>query len=142
MSAHKRARSEGGQVLLVIADAAVLRIFAITALDRVIPNFTSLDEALAQTEPGHRGGVHAADCRRLTAVTTADSARREDRVASDAGGDAMLRVQVHDAGPASRTARPGPLAWTGRTSPAAAWTAGGRTGPVLVCCWCARSPAR
>jgi anti-sigma B factor antagonist len=49
VSAHKRARSEGGQVLLVIVGAAVLRIFAITALDRVIPNFTSLDEALAQT---------------------------------------------------------------------------------------------
>lgn len=49
VSAHRRARSEGGQVLLVITGAAVLRIFAITALDRVIPNFSSLDEALAQT---------------------------------------------------------------------------------------------
>ena len=33
VSAHKRARSEGGQVLLVIVGAAVLRIFAITALE-------------------------------------------------------------------------------------------------------------
>ena len=49
--AHKRARAEGGQVLLVITSAAVLRIFAVTGLDRVIPNFTSLAEALAQT-PG------------------------------------------------------------------------------------------
>ncbi len=49
--AHNRARAEGGQVLLVIASAAVLRIFAVTGLDRVIPNFTSLAEALAQT-PG------------------------------------------------------------------------------------------
>jgi anti-sigma B factor antagonist len=49
--AHNRARAEGGQVLLVIAGAAVLRIFAVTGLDRVIPNFTSLAEALAQT-PG------------------------------------------------------------------------------------------
>lgn len=60
VSAHKRARSEGGQVLLVIVGAAVLRIFAITALDRVIPNFSSLDQALAQTpaataRPGQPG---------------------------------------------------------------------------------------
>jgi anti-sigma B factor antagonist len=46
--AHKRARAEGGEVLLVIASTAVLRIFAITGLDRVIPNFSSLQEALAQ----------------------------------------------------------------------------------------------
>ena len=49
VGAHKRAGAEGGQVLLVIPGAAVLRIFAITGLDRVIPNVTSLDEALAQT---------------------------------------------------------------------------------------------
>jgi anti-sigma B factor antagonist len=49
VGAHKRAGAEGGQVLLVIPDAAVLRIFAITGLDRVIPSFTSLEEALAQT---------------------------------------------------------------------------------------------
>ena len=51
VGAHKRAGAEGGQVLLVIPDAAVLRILAITGLDRVIPSFTSLEEALAQT-PG------------------------------------------------------------------------------------------
>src|SRR5690242_438915 len=44
--AHKRARAEGGEVLLVITSAAVLRIFALTGLDRVIPNFASLQEAL------------------------------------------------------------------------------------------------
>ena len=49
VGAHKRAGAEIGQVLLVIPDAAVLRIFAITGLDRVIPSFTSLEEALAQT---------------------------------------------------------------------------------------------
>ena len=48
VGAHKRARAEGGEVLLVIPGAAgVLRIFAITGLDRVIPNFTSLEQALA-----------------------------------------------------------------------------------------------
>jgi anti-sigma B factor antagonist len=45
--AHQRARDEGGEVRLVIAAAAVLRILALTGADRVISNFPSLDEALA-----------------------------------------------------------------------------------------------
>ena len=45
--AHKRARAEGGELLLVICAAAVLRIFAVTGLDRLIPNFPDLDQALA-----------------------------------------------------------------------------------------------
>jgi anti-sigma B factor antagonist len=45
---HKRAVAEGGELRLVItADGAVARIFAITRLDLVIPLFSSLDEALA-----------------------------------------------------------------------------------------------
>jgi anti-sigma B factor antagonist len=48
VGAHNRAQAEGGRVLLVIG-GTVLRIFAITGLDRVIPNFTSLEEALAQS---------------------------------------------------------------------------------------------
>ena len=48
VSADKRARARGGQVLLAMRGAAVLRIFAITGLDRVIPHFTSLEQALAQ----------------------------------------------------------------------------------------------
>ena len=47
VGAHNRAQAEGSQVLLVITGAAVLRIFAISGLDRVIPNFADLDEALA-----------------------------------------------------------------------------------------------
>ena len=47
--AHKRARAEGGELLLVICAAAVLRIFALTGLDRLIPNFPDLDQALAPT---------------------------------------------------------------------------------------------
>ena len=46
--AHKRAQADGGELLLVIPAAAVLRIFALTGIDRVIPNFPSLQEALAQ----------------------------------------------------------------------------------------------
>jgi anti-sigma B factor antagonist len=48
VAAHRRARAEDAEVLLVICAAAVLRIFAITGIDQVIPNFASLDEALAQ----------------------------------------------------------------------------------------------
>ena len=50
--AHKRAQADGGELLLVIPDAAVLRVFAITGIDRMIPSFTSLDDALAYTSPG------------------------------------------------------------------------------------------
>jgi anti-sigma B factor antagonist len=49
VGAHKRARADGGQVLLVIGGATVLRVFSITGLDRVIPHFPSLEEALTQT---------------------------------------------------------------------------------------------
>jgi anti-sigma B factor antagonist len=49
IAAHKRAGAEGRQVLLVIPGTAVLRVFALTAMDKVIPSFTSLAEALAQT---------------------------------------------------------------------------------------------
>lgn len=61
VGAHKRAQTEAGQVLVVIPDPGVLRIFAITGLDQVIPNFTGLDEALAQvpapaSQPPHPPG--------------------------------------------------------------------------------------
>ena len=49
LAAHKRAEAEGRKVLLVIPGTAVLRIFAIIGMDHVIPNVTSLGEALAQT---------------------------------------------------------------------------------------------
>jgi anti-anti-sigma factor len=49
LAAHKRAEAAGHEVLLVIPSTAVLRVFTLTAMDRVIPNFTSLAEALAQT---------------------------------------------------------------------------------------------
>ena len=49
VAAHRRARAEDGEVLLVIPDVAVLRVFALTGMDRVIPNFASVAEALAGT---------------------------------------------------------------------------------------------
>jgi hypothetical protein len=42
-------------VLLVIPSTTVLRVFALTGMDRVIPNFTSLPEALAQTAASANG---------------------------------------------------------------------------------------
>jgi anti-sigma B factor antagonist len=54
VGAHKRARAEGGQVLLAIGGAAVHRIVSITGLDRVIPTFQSLEQALAHTLPAHQ----------------------------------------------------------------------------------------
>lgn len=46
VGAHKRALAQGGEVRLVISGAAVQRIFALTGLDQVIPNFPSLQEAV------------------------------------------------------------------------------------------------
>jgi anti-sigma B factor antagonist len=55
--AHKRARAGGREVLLVIPAATVLRIFAITGMDQVIPNFASLDEALAEAAATANGAA-------------------------------------------------------------------------------------
>ena len=56
--AYNRALADGGELRLVIpAGAAVLRIFALTGLGQVIPNFAGLDEALAPAaapRPRHR----------------------------------------------------------------------------------------
>lgn len=49
--AHKRAQADGAE-LLVISAAAVLRIFAVTGIDQLIPNFPSLEQALAQRPAG------------------------------------------------------------------------------------------
>ena len=59
LAAHKRAEADGGELLLVIPSTAVLRVFAITAIDRMIPNFTSLDDALAHTSPNGSNGSTA-----------------------------------------------------------------------------------
>jgi anti-sigma B factor antagonist len=47
LAAHKHAQANGGELLLVVPDAAVLRVFMITGIDRLIPTFTSLKDALA-----------------------------------------------------------------------------------------------
>jgi anti-sigma B factor antagonist len=55
LGAYKRAGAEGREVLLVIPSTAVLRVFAITAVDRMIPIFTSVAEALARTAAAGNG---------------------------------------------------------------------------------------
>jgi len=61
LAAHKRAQAEGGELLLVIPSTAVLRVFAVTGIDRMIPNFTSLDDALAHIPPNGPNGRHRPD---------------------------------------------------------------------------------
>ena len=51
----------GGELLLVLSASHVLRVFAITGIDRMIPNFTSLDQALAQTSADGSNGRQRAD---------------------------------------------------------------------------------
>ena len=62
LGAHNCAQDEGGQLLLVIPDIAVLRVFQILGIDRVIPRVMSLDQALAQASadrPGRDSRVDA-----------------------------------------------------------------------------------
>ena len=59
VDAHKRARTAGGQVLLAASGAAVPRIFEITGIDRVLPRFPSVAEALAHIPAAEASGPPA-----------------------------------------------------------------------------------
>ena len=61
LAAHKRAQAEDGELRLAITAAPVLRVLALTGIDRMIPNFTTLDEALAQTSAHEPNGHRRAD---------------------------------------------------------------------------------
>jgi anti-sigma B factor antagonist len=63
-AAHTRAEAEGREVLPVIPGAVVLRVFALIGMDRLIPNFTSLAEALAYTD--RRGEQPGLACEPMT----------------------------------------------------------------------------
>ena len=60
VAAHKRAQAEDREVRLVIPGTPVLRVFALTGMDRVIPNFTTLAEAL-NTAPTTTTGMAIAN---------------------------------------------------------------------------------
>ena len=87
LTAHKRALAEGGELLLVIGNATVLRVFALTCIERMIPNFTSLDDALAHMPAsgsnGHR--LHG-DRPQASAATTTGMAVQHGT--SGPGGEA------------------------------------------------------
>lgn len=53
-AAHRRALDEGGELRLVLpAHGSIGRVLAITGLNRCIPCFTGLDQALAAPQPSH-----------------------------------------------------------------------------------------
>jgi anti-sigma B factor antagonist len=57
VAAHKQAEAEGRKVVLVVTGTPVLRVLALTGIDRVIHNVSSLAAALAYA---HRRDDHAA----------------------------------------------------------------------------------
>jgi len=52
VDAYRRAQAAGGRVVLAVSGVAVPRIFSLTGVDRVIPSFTSVAEALRRTPAG------------------------------------------------------------------------------------------
>lgn len=48
LSAHRRARDAGVEVVLVISGTDAPRVFEIIGVDQLIPTFTGLDEALGR----------------------------------------------------------------------------------------------
>jgi anti-sigma B factor antagonist len=56
LAVHKRAQADDGELLLVIPHSPALRIFTITGVDRVIPNVTSLEEAVARMSANGSNG--------------------------------------------------------------------------------------
>jgi anti-sigma B factor antagonist len=77
LAAHKRAQADGGELLLVLRGATVLRVFALTGIDRMIPNFSSLADALAQASANGRGshGRTGAGLQDSAATSTGSAAR-------------------------------------------------------------------
>lgn len=55
IAAHKRAHAEGGELLLAVCSAQVLRVFTITGIDQQIPCLPSVQDALADTVPSGSG---------------------------------------------------------------------------------------
>ena len=61
LAAHKRARADGGGLVLAIGGKAVLRLFEITGAVTVVPCFASLEEALAHASSNGRQADGVAD---------------------------------------------------------------------------------
>jgi anti-sigma B factor antagonist len=56
IGAHRRAQAEGRQVRAVVTSPQVRRIFALTSLDRLIPVYARLDQALVNPPAATRYG--------------------------------------------------------------------------------------
>ena len=54
VAAHKRVRAAGGEVRLVVSDPHALRIFAVSGLDRVIPCYGDVGQALLVSSGSHQ----------------------------------------------------------------------------------------
>jgi anti-anti-sigma factor len=63
LQARQRARTDGGEVRLVITTTQVLRIFALTGADRFFPIFVSLAEALGSVPASREAPEHPSTCR-------------------------------------------------------------------------------
>jgi anti-sigma B factor antagonist len=90
LAAHKRAQAEGGELLLAITAAPVLRVFALTSIDRMIPNFSSLDQALAQTSAD--GGTAAGELTSLEGTSSWPSMVLANSAEKPADRDAAASV--------------------------------------------------
>jgi len=55
IGAHRRARTAGCQVRLAVTDPQVRRLIALAALDRLVPVYPSLDQALAHLPSPQQG---------------------------------------------------------------------------------------
>jgi anti-sigma B factor antagonist len=55
IAAHKRAQAEGRQIRLAVTGAQPRRILDLTALDRLIPVYTTPDQALAHPPARQQG---------------------------------------------------------------------------------------
>ena len=83
VAAHRRARAQDREMLLVIPDPAVLRVFAITGMDQLIPTFATLAGALAQAA----GGRSRADAAGQRSHDAAISPVPSRDLARNLGGD-------------------------------------------------------
>jgi hypothetical protein len=84
LAAHKRAQAEGGELLLVIPALAVLRVFAITGMDRMIPTSRAWTRPSRKRPPTGRAAIGERTAH-LRAANRTGSSRRQCRVVRRGG---------------------------------------------------------
>src|SRR5436190_13942088 len=111
---RSRALAEGGELRLVIpASCMVLRIFALTGIDQVIPNFAHLDEALqpASGRPEHTAAtaataLEAGDAHQRRSATGRSRHQTQPGLTLAPPGARFAPRPVHVAGDAGKPAAP------------------------------------